>query len=212
MPTVYLEPIDVCGCGDQGFLTTRPVPIDLRHGVGQVLKVPVYHCRSSLCSQYSLPLEVSRRLDDLAEEMEDRQILETDFSWPAEDKKPMSETPTQPLLGTTADKDALVQAFTLQFTRREYDDARVVLIVPGEAVFFQSTVDESEHHLLRFEPETRQQGIWFTFFKFYKDDPSLDLTTLLSGDSEVYMKELGALVLEEVEDALTDTFGDVLLF
>lgn len=210
MSTVYLEPIDVCGCGDQGFLITRPVPVDLRHGVGQILKVPVYHCRSSLCSQYSLPLEVSRRLDDLAEEMEKGLILETDFSWPAEERETPAKAPAQPSLVTTEDRNPLVQAFTLQFTRREYEDARVIMIVAGEAVFFQSKADESEHHLLRFAPETRQHGTWFTFSKFYLDDPLLDLTMLLSDDSEIYMKELGTFELEEVDDALSDTFGEVL--
>lgn len=216
MSTIYLEPVDVCGCGDQGYLTTRTVPVDLIHGVGQVHKVPVYHCRSSLCAEYSLPLEVSRRLDDLAEDMEARNVLDADFSWPfeQEEKEKSSQTQpksqTEPGSGTDVNHHSLVQAFTLQFANREYEDVRVVLVIPGEAVFFQSTFDETEHYLLRFEPETGKPGIWFTFSKFYQDDPSLDLSLRLEDGSGEYIKELGILALEEVDDSLLDEFGEIL--
>ncbi len=211
MSTVYLDPIDVCGCGDEGYLTTRTVPVDLIHGVGQVHKVPIYHCRSSLCPEYTLPLEVSRRLDELAEDMEAKQLLETDFSWPGEAEKtqPQSQIP-HIQSKTVASRNSLVQAFTLQFAHREYEDVRVILVVPGEAVFFQSTSDEAEYYLLRFEPEARQQGFWFSLSKFYHDDPSLDLTSLSQDGSGEYMKELGLLVLEEVDDSLIDEFGEIL--
>ena len=209
MPTVYLQPVDVCGCGDEGFLTTRTIPVDLIHGVGQVRNVPVYHCRSPLCTEYTLPLEVSRRLDELAEEMEDKEILEQDFAWPSERQ---ANAPTDaPAPAQEANTEhSLVQAFTLQFANREYEDARVVLVIPGEAVFFQSTIDKSEHYVLRHEPEAGKPGIWFSFSKFYQDDPTIALTDHLEENSNEYIKELGLLGLEEVEDSLLDEFGNIL--
>lgn len=215
MSTVFLEPVDVCGCGDEGFLTTRTVPVDLIHGVGQIHNVPVYHCRSSLCKEYSLPLQVSRRLDELAEEMEESQVLEKDFSWPSEDEestfsRPQTGIQTRSIGDTDANQRSLVQAFTLQFANREYEDARVVLVIPGEAVFFQSTLDETEHYLLRYEPETGKPGIWFSFSKFYQYDPAESLTNRLEEDSGEYIKELGVLALDEVDDSLLDEFGDIL--
>ncbi|MCO5386865.1 MAG: hypothetical protein NHB14_15105 [Desulfosporosinus sp.] len=76
-----IEPIDMCGCGDMGYLTAKTIPIDLAHGPGRVANVPVYHCRAASCQEYTLPSLVSRRLEVIAEQMEEERIKETAYTW-----------------------------------------------------------------------------------------------------------------------------------
>lgn len=196
-----LEPIDTCGCGDTGYLTTRTVPVDLLHGVGQIENVPVYHCRSKACLEYTLPPIVARRLDDIAEEMENTLTKESVYSWVA-----FGEQSLDPLL--LANNQTHLQAFTLQFGSREYADAQVVLIVPGQAIFFQSTLEETEYYLLRYEDDSRTEGIWFSFLKFYYEEPELTYEDFLEWSEDGHLKEIGRVSLDEVEDTLTDEFGE----
>ena len=196
-----IEPIDTCGCGDTGYVTTRTVPIDLNHGVGYIDNVPVYHCRSTACQEFTLPPIVARRLEDIAEQMENAQSTEAVYTW--ESHQEQSLDPFQ----RTNDQTHL-QAFTLQFGGREYADARVVLIVPGQAIFFQSTLEDTEYYLLRYEAETRTDGIWFSFLKFYYEEPELTYEDFLEWSEEGHLKEIGRISLDEVEDALIDEFGE----
>lgn len=196
-----INPIDSCGCGDTGYLTTRTVPIDLAHGVGRIDNVPVYHCRSTDCQEFTLPPLVSRRLEDIAEEMEKDQSTEAVYTWESHQKQP--HDPHQP----TNDQTHL-QAFTLQFGGREYADAHVVLIVPGQAIFFQSTLEETEYYLLLYEANTRTDGIWFSFLKFYYEEPELTYEDFLEWSEDGHLKELGRIPLDEVEDTLIDEFGE----
>lgn len=200
-----LEPIDTCGCGDIGYLTTRTIPIDLAHGVGKIHQVPVYHCRSTSCHAFTIPSLVSRRLDEFAEEMEMAQTLEMDYSWePQHQNQEQSLDPIQ----RSSEQLPIVQAFTLQFANREYEDTRVLLVVAGQAVIFQSTVEASEYYLLRYEPEIRSTGTWFSFHKFYYEEPEFIYEDFLVWSEDGHLKELGVLALEEVEEALTDEFGE----
>lgn len=196
-----IDPIDSCGCGDTGYLTTRTVPIDLVHGVGRIDNVPVYHCRSTACQEFTLPPIVSRRLEDIAEEMEKVQSTEGVYTW--ESHQEQSLDPLQ----RTNDQTHL-QAFTLQFGSREYADAHIVLIVPGQAIFFQSTLEETEYYLLRYEEDSRTDGIWFSFLKFYYEEPELTYEDFLEWSEDGHLKEIGRISLDEVEDTLTDEFGD----
>ena len=196
-----IDPIDSCGCGDTGYLTTRTVPIDLAHGVGRIDNVPVYHCRSTGCQEFTLPPIVSRRLEDIAEEMETIQATEAVYTWeshPEQSLDPLQRTNDQTHL----------QAFTLQFGGREYADAHVVLIVPGQAIFFQSTLEDTEYYLLRYEEETRTDGIWFSFLKFYYEEPDFTYEDFLDWSEDGHLKEIGRVSLDEVEDTLIDEFGD----
>ncbi|MDR3540149.1 MAG: hypothetical protein P4L69_04155 [Desulfosporosinus sp.] len=196
-----IDPVDSCGCGDTGYLTTRTIPIDLVHGVGRIENVPVYHCRSTSCQEFTLPSIVSRRLEDIAEEMEKIQSTEAVYTW--ESHQGWSIDPLQ-----RTNKQTHLQAFTLQFGSREYTDAHIVLIVPGQAIFFQSRLEDSEYYLLRYEEETRTEGIWFSFLKFYYEEPELTYEDFLEWSEDGHLKELGLITLDEVEDALIDEFGD----
>jgi hypothetical protein len=196
-----LDPIDSCGCGDTGYLSNRSVPIDLRHGVGRVDNVPVYHCRSSVCQEFTLPQIVSRRLEDIAEEMEKIQSTEAVYTWDFHPEKSLD--PLQ-----RANALTLLEAFTLQFDKRKYADAQVSLIVPGQAIFFQSTVEDTEYYLLRYEADTRTDGIWFSFLKFYYEEPELTHENFLEWSENGHLKELGRITLDEVEDTLVDEFGE----
>ncbi|WP_291352164.1 hypothetical protein [Desulfosporosinus sp.] len=204
-----IEPIDTCGCGDIGYLTARTVPIDLAHGVGRVDNVPVYHCRSTYCQEFTLPSMVSRRLEAIAEEMEVAQTTETTYTW---ENKPITATgpipkPAHAPVPEINDQIPL-QTFTLQFVNRQYEDARVVQIVPGQAIFFQSKLEETEYYLLRYEEDTGTEGTWFSFSKFYYEEPDFTYLDFLEWSEDGYLKELGRITLDEAEDLLIDEFGD----
>ncbi|TGE32254.1 hypothetical protein [Desulfosporosinus sp. Sb-LF] len=196
-----IEPIDTCGCGDVGFLTTRSIPIDLAHGVGQIDNVPVYHCHSTSCREFTLPPIVSRRLEDIAEQMENSQSTVAVYTW----ESLQAESPD--FLQRTNEQIHL-QTFTLQFGGREYADARVFLIIPSQAIFFKSTLEDTEYYLLRYDAETRTEGTWFSFLKFYYQEPELTYEDFLEWSEEGHLKELGRITLDEVEDTLIDEFGD----
>jgi len=196
-----LDPSDTCGCGDTGYLTTRTVPVDLVHGVGHIENVPIYHCRSKNCQEFTLPPIVSRRLDDIAEEMENTQATEAVYTWIA-----YGEQSLDPL--RRANDQTHLLAFTLQFGGREYADAHVVLIVPGQAIFFQSTLEDTEYYLLRYKSETSPDGIWFSFLKFYYEEPELTYEDFLEWSEDGHLKEIGRITLEEVEDTLIGEFGE----
>jgi len=204
-----IEPIDTCGCSDIGYLTARTIPIDLAHGVGHVDNVPVYHCRSTSCQEFTLPSVVSRRLEVIAEQMEESQIRETTYTWENK-QKPAYDPLLEPALvhpHQTNDQIPL-HAFTLQFVNRKYEDARVVQIVPGQAIFFQSKLEETEYCLLRYEEDSRTEVIWFSFLKFYYEEPDLTYEDFLEWSENGHLKELGRMTLEEVEDILIDEFGE----
>lgn len=196
-----LEPLDTCGCGDTGYLTTRTIPIDMIHGVGYIANVPIYHCRSKNCQEFTLPPIVARRIDDIAEEMENTELTEGIYSWIVN-----REQTLDPL--ERANDQTHIQAFTLQFGGREYTDAHVVLIVPGHAIFFQSTLEETEYYLLRYEEDRRSEEIWFSFLKFYFEDPDLTYENYLEWSENGHLKEIGRITLDEVEETLMDEFGE----
>ena len=196
-----IEPIDTCGCGAAGYLTTRRIPIDLNHGVGYIDNVPVYHCRSTTCREFTLPPAVSRRLEEIAEQMEKAKSSEAVYSWefsPKQSLNPLQQTYTQSYL----------QAFTLQFAHRKYADARVILVEPGEAVFIHSTIDDSEYYLLCYEETSPAEKIWFSFLKFYYDGPELNYQEFIKWSEDGYLKELGRICIDEVEITLIDEFGE----
>ena len=204
-----IEPMDTCGCGDIGYLTARIVPIDLAHGVGRVTNVPVYHCRSTYCQEFTLPAIVSRRLEAIAEEMEETQTTETTYTWENRSTTPKDLIPKPAhALVPAIDDEIPLQAFTLQFVNRQYEDARVVQIVPGQAVFFQSKLEETEYYLLRYEEDTRNEGTWFSFSKFYYVEPNFTYEDFLEWSEDGHLKELGRITLDEAEDMLIDEFGD----
>jgi len=196
-----LEPIDTCGCGDTGYLTTRTVPVDLVHGVGHVENVPIYHCRSKNCPEFTLPSIVARRLDDIAEEMENTKATEAVYAWITYGKQSLD-----PL--KRADNQTHLQAFTLQFNGREYADAHVVLIVPSQAIFLKSTLEETEYYLLRYEEDRLSEETWFSFLKFYYEEPELTYEDFLEWSEDGHLKEIGRVTLDEVEDALIGEFGE----
>lgn len=204
-----IEPIDTCGCGDIGYLTARRIPIDLVHGVGHVDNVPVYHCRTNSCHEFRLPSVVSRRLDTIAEQMEDEQITETIFTWETK-QNPVKNSHPGPSLSAQPNNDQIsLQAFTLQFVNRQYEDARVVQIVPGQAIIFQSLLEDTEYYLLRYEEaDNRTEGIWFSLSKFYYEQPDLTYEDFLEWSEDGHLKELGRIPLNEVEDSLIDEFGE----
>jgi hypothetical protein len=175
--------------------------VDLVHGVGHIENVPIYHCRSKECQEYTLPPIVSRRLDDIAETMESTHATEAVYSWVTYGKQSLD--PLQ-----RANDQTHLQAFTLQFGGREYEDANVVLIVPGQTIFFQSTLEETEYYLLRYEEDSRKETIWFSFLKFYYEEPDLVYEDFLEWSEEGHLKEIGRITLDEVEDTLIDEFGD----
>ena len=196
-----LDPIDTCGCGETGYLTTRTVPVDLAHGVGHIENVPIYHCRSKNCQEFTLPSIVSRRLDDIAEEMENTKAADAVYTWIAYGKQSLD--PLQ-----RANDQTHLQAFTLQFGGREYEDAQVVLIIPGQAIFFQSTLEETEYYLIRYEEDRRTEETWFSFLKFYYKEPELTYEDFLEWSEDGHLKEIGRITLDEVEDTLIGEFGE----
>ena len=197
-----IEPIDTCGCGNTGYLTTRTIPIDLNHGVGHIDKVPVYHCRSTDCQEFTLPPLVSRQLEAIAEQMEDSLSREAVYTWDTQ-QKASSLDPLQP-----TNEHAILQSFTLQFASRKYEDAHVVLIIPGQAIFLHSTIEDEEYYLLQYVPEAKTDGTWFSFQKFYYEELELTYEDFLEWSENGHLKEIGRITLEEVEDALIDEFGD----
>lgn len=192
-----LEPVDTCGCGDVGYLTLRTLPIDLAQGAGKIYQVPVYHCRDECCKEYTIPPAVARRMEELAEDMEASGAKELQFGW-----KPNSLSEPKPNAQNT-----IVQAFTLQFPGQEYEDARVILVVPGEYIFFQSKIDLSEHFCLHYEPEDKGKEIRFSFSKFYWDEAVFKYEDFLPWLENGYVKELGRVTNEEISDLLEDEFG-----
>lgn len=194
-----IEPVDTCGCGDIGYLTTRTIPIDLAHGVGHIDKVPVYHCQSISCKEYTLPSIVSRRLEDIAEEMEEKQVLEAVYHWASPHEEPNKSKNHQQIL---------LEAFTLKFKSRRYEDAQVIFIVSGEAIFLQSTLESTEFYVLRYDDKSQTDGLWFSFLKFYYEEPDLTYEEFLEWSENGYLKEIGRIALDEVEDILIDEFGD----
>jgi hypothetical protein len=195
-----VDPIDTCGCGDIGYLTTRTIPIDLAHGVGHIDNVPVYHCQNVSCTEYTLPSAVSRRLEDIAEKMEKDLVLKAVYAW--------SSRPDEPQLSLNH-QQIILEAFTLKFNNRVYDDARVIFVVPGEAIFFQSNLEDTEFYVLRYEENSSNtDGIWFSFLKFYYDEPDLTYENFIEWSEDGYLKEIGTISLDEVEDILVDEFGD----
>lgn len=201
-PKNILQPLDTCGCGDVGYLTLRTLPIDLAQGVGKIHRVPIYHCKDEFCTEYTIPSAVAIRLEELAEGMEASGVRELDFTWNQGNSSSSGQTP--------ADHSTLLQAFTLQFGGQKYEDARVVLVVPGECVFFQSRIDPSEYYLLRYEPQEKAKEIWFSFSKFYWEHPVLEYEDFLAWSEDGYLKELGRITKDEIEDLLEDEFGSTI--
>ena len=196
-----LEPIDACGCGDIGYLTTRTIPVDLAHGVGRIQNVPIYHCRSKSCQEFTLPPIVARRLDNISEEMENTQATDAVYTW-------VANSGQSPDSLQRANDQTNLQSFTLQFGGREYPDAHVVLIVPGHAIFFHSTLEETEYYLLRYEEDRHSEETWFSFLKFYYEEPELTYEDFLEWSEDGHPKEIGRVTLDEVEDTLIGEFGE----
>lgn len=186
-----LSPVDLCGCGDTGYLTTRTIPVDLIQGVGHIHRVPIYHCGNKLCDEYALPSPVVARIDDLAEIMEQKNLNALEFYWENQQH--------------TQDTLSLLEAFTWKFTRRKYEDAEVVLVIPGQSIVLQSHMDESEFYEIKYLTDAENENR-FSFLKFYSEEP---LTYEKFLDFEpTYSKELGVLALDDVEAALVEEFGD----
>lgn len=198
-----LTPTDTCGCGDEGYLTTKTIPIDLAHGVGKIHNVPVYHCRAESCTEYNIPVSIARRLEELAETMENTNSLTEQFYWDT------SEPSLDPLKQTDP-KGTLAAAFTLKFVGREYEDARTVIIVAGQAVFFQSKLDSEEYYALQYKPDINTPGLWFSFAKFYYEQSSFTYDGFLGWLEEGHLKELTVLESEEAEAVLCDEFGEII--
>jgi hypothetical protein len=191
-----LPPVDICGCGDTGYLTSRTLPIDLLHGPGKVYNVPVYTCGDSMCDEYTIPSVVASRLDALAEEMEQTKQLMIEFSWKSSDhSNPMDSTL------------ALIQAFTWKFLHRAYEDAQVILVIPGDTILLQSQIDTTEYYSLKYLAE-EENGVWFSFSKFFLEDTQLTYEKYLE-ITPLYPKELATLKIDEVEDALIEEFGEI---
>jgi hypothetical protein len=196
-----LEPTDYCGCGDIGYLTTRSLTIALAYGTGKINKVPVYHCRTESCPEYMIPVNVSRRLDELAEKMETLNSSEINFSW-------KTDTGTADYVNNT-DELAYLHAFLLQLDNRVYEDAKVILIIPEQAVIFQGLQDNTEYHILQYEPEHNSSGIWLSLSKFYYEKKDLtyqDYQNLAKSD---LVKNLGVFTYQETEEVLEDLFGNI---
>lgn len=191
-----LSPVDTCGCGDTGYLTSRALPIALDHGPGKVLNVPVYSCGNSMCDEYTIPSLVASRLDVIAEEMEQTQQLTQEFSWKSLESDKAIDATT-----------ALIQAFTWKFLHRVYEDAQVVLVIPGDTILLQSRIDPTEYFTLKHVSEAENE-VLFNFSKFYEDDPELTYEKYLELEPQ-FSKELGALKMDEVEDELVEEFGEV---
>ncbi|WP_407308564.1 hypothetical protein [Desulfosporosinus sp. SB140] len=195
-----IDPIDTCGCGDIGYLTTRTIPIDLAHGVGHIDNVPVYHCQAASCEEYTLPPLVSRRLEDIAEEMEKTLALKAVYAWASSQEESK---------GLQNHQQTILEAFTFKFTNRVYEDAQVIFVVPGEAIFLQSTLENTEFYIIRYEDDNSENnGLWFSFLKFYFEEPNLTYEDFLDWSESGYVKEIGRVVLDDVEDILIDEFGE----
>ena len=192
-----IDPVDTCGCGDIGYLTTRTVPINLADGVGHIENVPVYRCRTKGCEEFTLPTIVAHRLDDIAEQMEMTDLAKAVFTW---------VNPQE--LSLDPFSEVHIQTFTLQFVGREYEDARVVQVIPSQAIFLKSTLEDMEYYLLRYEPESRTEGVLFSFHKFYYEEPDFSYEDFLLWSEDGQLKEIGQITMDEVEDALIEEFGE----
>ncbi len=198
-----LEPTDYCGCGDIGYLTTRSIPIDLVHGVGKINQVPVYHCRTNSCTEFMIPSNVSRRLDELAEKMETLNSFELDFYWN------IATDNTVDILNNSSELTSL-HTFLLQLDNREYEDAKVIHVVPERAVILQSLIDQTEYYILQYEPEHSTSGIWLSLSKVYFDKPDLTYEDFVNLAEEGRSKELGGFTFKETEEALEEEFGNII--
>lgn len=192
-----LSPVDQCGCGDIGYLTSRTITIPLAHGLGKIHHVPVYSCNSSWCDEYTIPSAISSQLDELADKMEAQNITTWDFSNPFSEKEQDEED----------NLSSLIEGFTWKFNNRTYEDAQVVLVVPGEIVILQSLVDPSEYYTLK-PLEDEKEGIIFSFGKLYADIKEMTYEEYLSLEP-TFTKELGTLKMDEVEDTLIEEFGEI---
>jgi hypothetical protein len=192
-----LSPVDECGCGDTGYLNSRTLPIDLIQGVGKILNVPVYSCGNSMCNEYTIPSVVASRLDELAEEMEQNDQMTLDFSWKSKETENSLDPAT-----------ALLQAFIWKFHKRTYEDAKVVLVIPGQTIVLQSTLDSTEYYSVKLLEEA-DKGVWFSFSKFYEEDSELTYEKFLELDSTCF-KEFGTIKLDEVEVTLIEEFGEII--
>lgn len=203
----FLNPVDLCGCGDTGYLTTVTLPVDLAHGVGRIQSVPVYKCHSTSCQEYNLPEAVSRRLEDIEETMEQNIILDSVFSWfPSAEYRPSLDP-----LRQHEQQDSLIQAFILSFTGQEYEDAEVIGIIPSQSVYLRSKLDPTEFYLLRFEPDASPKDISFSFNKFYDNSPNYSLEKFQNQEyTDSLLKELAVLKLDEVREVFIEEFGDLL--
>ena len=190
-----LLPVDQCGCGDTGYLTSRTLPLSLEHGTGKVLNVPVYSCGSTMCDEYTIPSVVASRLDDIAEEMESQGLLSIVFSWEASGED------------TSNYQDSLTQGFVWKFHRRSYEDAKVILVLNGDTIVIQSKIDPNEYYALK-RLEESKDGVFFSFSKFIDEDPELTYEKYIELEPS-FQKELGTLKLEEIEDILIEEFGDL---
>lgn len=189
-----ISPMDQCGCGDTGFLTSRTIPISLAKGVGKIHHVPVYSCNSSWCDEYTIPSSISSRLDELAEEMERKNLMAIEYSNSTQDQE-------------EDHLSALIQGFTWKFNNRSYEDAQVVLVIPGEVVVFQSLMDNSEYYTLKPIEEAKHEVV-FVLAKFYADIKEMTYEEYLELEP-AFPKELGTLKMDEVEDALIEEFGEL---
>jgi hypothetical protein len=196
-----LEPTDYCGCGDIGYLTTRSLPIDLAHGAGKINKVPIYNCRTKSCQEYMIPFNVSKRLDELAEKMETLNSSEIDFSWE-------TAAGTSDYVNNT-DELTYLHAFLLQLDNRVYEDAKVILIIPEQAVIFQGLQDHTEYHILQYEPEQNSSGIWLSLSKFYYEKKDLTYQDYQNLTESDLVKQLGVFTYQETEAVLEDLFGNI---
>lgn len=196
-----LEPTDFCGCGDIGYLTTRTLPIDLAHGAGKINKVPVYHCRTKSCPEYTIPSNVSRRLDELAEKMEALNSSEIDFSWETDTDTTGNNNNTNEL--------AYLYAFLLQLDNKVYEDAKVILVIPEQAVIFQGLQDHTEYHILQYEPEQNSSNIWLSLSKFYYEKKDLTYQDYLNLAESDLVKKLGVFTYQETEVVLEEVFGNI---
>ncbi|SHN81994.1 hypothetical protein SAMN02745215_03709 [Desulfitobacterium chlororespirans DSM 11544] len=190
-----LSPVDQCGCGDTGYLTSRTLPIALDHGAGKVINVPVYSCGSSMCDEYRIPSAVASRLDELAEEMEAKGVLVMAFSWEASPED------------TLGYQDSLSQGFIWKFQNRSYEDARVLFVINGDTLVLQSKLDPTEYYLLK-RLEESKDGVFFSFSKFIEEDEELTYEKYIELEPS-FQKELGVVKMEEVEDMLSEEFGEL---
>lgn len=190
-----LSPVDQCGCGDTGYLTSRTLPIALDHGAGKVINVPVYSCGNSMCDEYRIPSAVASRLDELAEKMEEKKMFSITFSWGASPED------------TLGYQDSLSQGFIWKFQNRSYEDARVLFVIDGDTLVLQSKLDPTEYYLLK-RLEESKEGVFFSFSKFIEEDEELTYEKYIVLEPS-FQKELGVVKMEEVEDMLREEFGEI---